>query len=48
MEVILSPDGGVTFRILGESAVPKATDTAGAKEWDAEIAKLKAKGGGKE
>ena len=43
MEVILGPDGAVTFRILGDKA---ATDTtAGAKAWDVEIAKLKAKGG---
>jgi hypothetical protein len=48
MEVVLSADGAVTFRIFGsESAALKGTDTAGAKAWDAEIAKLKAtaKGG---
>ena len=43
MEIILGPDGTTTFRILGDKA---ATDTtAGAKAWDVEIAKLKAKGG---
>ena len=48
MEVVLGPDGGITFRIFGsESAALKGTDTAGAKAWNAEIAKLKAtsKGG---
>jgi hypothetical protein len=42
MEVVLGADGSVTFRVFGESAALKGTDTAGAKEWDAEIAKLKA------
>jgi hypothetical protein len=50
MEVVLGPDGTVTFRVFGsESAglTGAAQDTAGAKAWDAEIAKLKAtpKGG---
>jgi hypothetical protein len=44
MEVILGPDGTTTFRVYGDKA---ATDTtqgaAGAKAWDGEIAKLKAK-----
>jgi hypothetical protein len=51
MEVILGADGSVTFRVFGDNAATlKGTDTAGAKAWDAEIAKLKAatpKGRGK-
>jgi hypothetical protein len=45
MEVILGPDGTTTFRVYGDNAAPKGTsqDTAGAKAWDEEIAKLKAK-----
>jgi hypothetical protein len=48
MEVILGPDGSVTFRVLGDKAATDTTqDTAGTKAWNAEIAKLKAtpKGG---
>jgi hypothetical protein len=46
MEVILGPDGAVTFRILGDKAATDTTqDSAGAKAWDAEIEKLKTKGG---
>jgi len=51
MEVVLGPDGSVTFRVFGsESATLKGTDAAGVKAWNVEIAKLKAttpKGGGK-
>jgi hypothetical protein len=44
MEIILAPDGVVTFRILGDKAATDTTqDTAGAKAWNEEIAKLKAK-----
>ena len=48
MEVVLGPDGSVTFRVFGDKATTDTTqDTAGAKAWTAEIAKLKAtpKGG---
>jgi hypothetical protein len=48
MEVVLGPDGSVTFRVLGDKAAADTTqDTAGTKAWNAEIAKLKAnpKGG---
>ena len=46
MEVVLGPDGSVTFRIFGDK-VATTQDTAGTKAWNAEIAKLKAtpKGG---
>jgi hypothetical protein len=40
MEVIVAPDGAVTFRILGDKAVPTSESAAGAKAWDEEIAKL--------
>jgi hypothetical protein len=44
MEIITKD--GTTFRIYGDKAAMDTTqDTAGAKVWDAEIAKLKAKGG---
>jgi hypothetical protein len=45
MEVVLGPDGSVTFRIFGDKAATE--DSAGTKAWNAEIAKLKAtpKGG---
>jgi hypothetical protein len=45
MEVILGPDGTTTFRVYGGSAAAQTDtthDTAGAKAWDLEIAKLKA------
>ena len=48
MEVVLGPDGSVTFRVLGDKAAPDPTqDTAGAKEWSKAIEELKAtpKGG---
>jgi hypothetical protein len=46
MEVILGSDGTTTFRIYSNTAATNTTqDTAGAKVWNAEIAKLKAKGG---
>jgi hypothetical protein len=44
MEVILGPDGTTTFRVYGDKAATDTTqDTAGAKAWNEEIAKLKAK-----
>jgi hypothetical protein len=45
IEVILGPDGTTTFRVYGDNAALKGTsqDIAGAKAWDEEIAKLKAK-----
>ena len=43
LEVFVALDGAVTFRVLGDKAVPPATAEAiSAKEWDDEIAKLKA------
>src|SRR5215469_11796473 len=43
MEVVLGPDGAVTFRILGDkAATDTAKDTSGTKAWNAEITKLKA------
>ena len=48
MEVVLGPDGTITFRVLGDKAAADTTqDSAGTKAWNAEIAKLKAtpKGG---
>src|SRR6516225_4723088 len=43
MEVVLGPDGTTTFRVYGDKAATDTTqDTAGAKAWNAEIAKLKA------
>jgi hypothetical protein len=48
MEVVLGPDGSVTFRVLGDKAATNTTqDSAGAKAWNAEIAKLKATPKGK-
>lgn len=43
LEVIVAPDGTTTFRVLGDkaAAIP-APDCTGTKEWDDEIAKLKA------
>jgi len=46
MEVVLGPDGSVTFRIFGENTASKGTDAAGARAWDAEIEKLKGRGKG--
>jgi hypothetical protein len=44
MEVILGPDGTTTFRVYGDKAAMDTTQgAAGAKAWDEEIAKLKAK-----
>lgn len=47
MEVVIGADGAVTFRVFGARAVPQMPtlqqDATGAKEWDDEIAKLKAK-----
>ena len=44
MEVILGPDGTTTFRVYGDKATTDTTQGApGAKAWDEEIAKLKAK-----
>jgi hypothetical protein len=43
MEVVLGPDGSVTFRIFRDKVATDTTqDTAGTKVWNAEIAKLKA------
>jgi hypothetical protein len=43
MEVVVAADGAVTYRVLGDRAVPPVEPAAlGANEWDAEIAKLKA------
>jgi hypothetical protein len=43
LEVIVAVDGAVTFRVLGDRAAPTAGPTRGStKEWDDEIAKLKA------
>jgi hypothetical protein len=47
MEIVVSPDGGVCFRVYGEKAAALtgvAPETAAeAREWEDEIAKLKAK-----
>jgi hypothetical protein len=47
IEVVVNPDGAVTFRVLGEKAAGlmgvAPETTAGAKEWEAEISKLKTK-----
>jgi hypothetical protein len=47
LDVIIGKDGGVTFRVYGERAaglMGMAPETAaGAREWQDEIAKLKAK-----
>ena len=47
LDVIVAPDGAVTFRVYGDRAVPPTAEPImrSAKEWDAEIAKLKAKKG---
>ncbi len=44
MEVVLGADGTTTFRVFGARAADKTGEVVSAKEWDAEIAKLKAKG----
>ena len=47
MEIVVGTDGAVTFRVFGEKAaglMPMAPQTAAeAREWQDEIAKLKAK-----
>jgi hypothetical protein len=45
MEVVVAPDGTTTFRVYSDRAVPPAAEPImrSAKEWDDEIAKLKAK-----
>jgi hypothetical protein len=47
MEVIVGADGAVTFRVYGEKAAPlmgvAPENEAGARAWEEEIAKLKAK-----
>jgi hypothetical protein len=47
LDVIIAKDGAVTFRVYGEKAASlmglAPTDAAGAREWQDEIAKLKAK-----
>jgi hypothetical protein len=47
LDVIIGKDGAVTFRVYGEKAaglMPMAPETAAeAREWQDEIAKLKAK-----
>jgi hypothetical protein len=49
MEIVVASDGAVTFRVLGEKAAGLITTptmgdiAAGAREWQDEIAKLKAK-----
>ena len=47
LEVVVGTDGAVTFRVYGEKAaglMPLAPETAAeAREWQDEIAKLKAK-----
>jgi hypothetical protein len=52
LDVIIGKDGAVTFRVYGERAAGlmgvAPTDAAGAKEWQDEIEKLKAKPKAKE
>ena len=47
LEVVVGTDGAVTFRVYGEKAAGLMTvapgDAAAAREWQDEIAKLKAK-----
>jgi hypothetical protein len=44
VDVIVAPDGSVTFRVLGpKAATETSTEVMSAKEWDREIEKLKAK-----
>jgi hypothetical protein len=43
LEVVVAADGSTTFRVFGDKALPPtAVEVTSAKEWDAEIAKLKA------
>jgi hypothetical protein len=42
LEIVVSPDGGVCFRVYGEKAVGVAPQIAAdAREWQDEIEKLK-------
>jgi hypothetical protein len=42
LDVIVAPDGTTTFRVYGDKAAAKDTrEVMSAKEWDAEIEKLK-------
>jgi hypothetical protein len=45
LEIVVAPDGAVTFRVLSEKAAGlmgvAPTDAAAAREWQDEIAKLK-------
>ena len=45
LEVVVGADGSTTFRVYADRAVPPTADPImrSAKEWDDEIAKLKAK-----
>jgi len=47
LEIVVGPDGAVTFRVLGEKAAglmgAAPENAAEAREWQDEIAKLKAK-----
>jgi hypothetical protein len=43
MEVVVAADGGVTFRVYGDKAVPMSESAPGVKAWDEEIEKLKPK-----
>ena len=40
LEVVVAPDGAVTFRVYGDKAMPTA-ESADTKAWDEEIQKLK-------
>jgi len=42
LEVIIAADGTTTFRVLGDKAAA-SSESAGAREWDKEIEKLKPK-----
>ena len=45
MEIVIGPNGTTTFRVYADRAVPPAAEliVRSVKEWDDEIAKLKAK-----
>ena len=43
LEVIIAADGTTTFRVLSDKAVASTSESAGAREWDKEIEKLKPK-----